>query len=255
MQELLAEHWPAMQAAVESGGGEAVVALIEGQDDPVMRHLIVDIARRGLIFNEWRGKNFDDYITVIDAGIEQLLAEAEALATAARVDVYRGLHALCSNLTADLADCWPDDDAPRSRSHHERGLRAAEDCLRWLDHLPGRAGDRATHTRSLGARHPPAGARQHLGRHFRLGTLALACGDDRAGREQVNGDQRGRRLSGDPRQWLSRPDPVDRGRCDRPAAVRGGNRRLPRPGTGRDAAWRGGTGHRSASEGQGEVPA
>ena len=80
MQELLGEHWPAMQAAVESGGGDAVVALIEGQDDPVLRHLLYDVARRGLIFNEWRGKNFDDYITVIDAGIDRLIAEVEAAA-------------------------------------------------------------------------------------------------------------------------------------------------------------------------------
>lgn len=29
MQELLDEHWPAMREAVESGGGDAVVALIE----------------------------------------------------------------------------------------------------------------------------------------------------------------------------------------------------------------------------------
>ncbi|HJM74515.1 MAG TPA: hypothetical protein QGI71_01430 [Dehalococcoidia bacterium] len=144
MQELLEEHWPAMQAAVESGGGEAVVALIEGQADPVTRHTLYDVARRGLIFREWEGKNFDSYITVIDAGIKQLLAEADATAPDARVDVYRGLHALCYNLTADLADCWPDDDEPRSRSHHERGLRAADDCLRWLEHLPGPADEPRT---------------------------------------------------------------------------------------------------------------
>ena len=144
MQELLDQHWPAMQATVESGGGDAVVALIEGQDDPVMRHLLFDVARRGLIFNEWRGKNFDDYITVIDAGIDRLIAEVEAAAADARIDVYRGLHALCYNLTADLADCWPDDDAARSRSHHQRGLRAAEDCLKWLDHLPGPADEPRT---------------------------------------------------------------------------------------------------------------
>lgn len=137
MQELLDEHWPAIRDAVQSGGGEAVVALIEGQDDPVMHHLLYDVARRGLIFNDWRGKNFDDYITVIDAGIQRLLAEAKAATAEGLVDVYRGLHALCYNLTADLADCWPDDDAPRSPDHHRRGLRAAEDCLRWLEHLPG----------------------------------------------------------------------------------------------------------------------
>lgn len=140
MQELLDEHWPAMREAVESGGGDAVVALIEGQDDTMMRHLLYDVARRGLIFNDWQGKNFDDYITVIDAGIERLLAEAKAATADGLVDVYRGLHAMGYNLTADLADCWPNDDAPRSRSHHERGLRAAEDCLSWLEHLPG-AGD------------------------------------------------------------------------------------------------------------------
>lgn len=141
VQEFLDEHWPAMRRAVESGGGGAVVEMIEALDDPVMRHLLYSTARQGLVFREWEGKNFDAYIAVCDAGIARLLAEVAGATEEARIDLYRGAHALGYNLTADLADCWPGDDTPRTRAHHERGLRAAEQCLSWLQHLPSPAFD------------------------------------------------------------------------------------------------------------------
>lgn len=141
MQEFFDEHWSTMRRAVENGGGAAVVEMIEAFDDPVMRHLLYSTARQGLVFREWEGKSFDAYITVCDAGIARLLAEVEGATEQARVNLYRGAHALGYNLTADLADCWPGDDAPRTRAHHERGLRAADQCLSWLQHLPSPAFD------------------------------------------------------------------------------------------------------------------
>jgi hypothetical protein len=150
VQQFLDEHWPAMRRAAENGGGAAVVEMIEAFDDPVMRHLLYSTARQGLVFREWEGKNFDAYITVCDAGISRILAEAQGATGQARVDLYRGAHALGYNLTADLADCWPGDDAPRSRAHHQRGLRAAEEGLEWLQHLPSPAFD--PHSRDHWAR-------------------------------------------------------------------------------------------------------
>jgi len=49
-----------------------------------------------------------------------------------RVD---GANVISFNLAADLADCWPGDEMPREQRHFERGLQAAEDCLKWREML------------------------------------------------------------------------------------------------------------------------
>lgn len=134
MEEFFDEQWPAMREAVESGGGAAVVVMIEAFDDTMMRHLLYSTARQGLVFRDWEGKHFDAYIAVCDAGLASLISEAESTSDErAYEDLMRGAHALGYNLTADLADCWPGDEMPRSRAHHERGLKAAEDCMRWAE--------------------------------------------------------------------------------------------------------------------------
>ena len=125
-------HWPAMKAAVESGGGKAVVELIEGFEDDLERRVLYIFARQGLAMGDWEGKSLDPYVEVCDAGVAEMLRQAESApdeeVTLKRVN---GAHVVSFNLAADLADCWPGDGAVRSRSHFERGLQAAEDCLRW----------------------------------------------------------------------------------------------------------------------------
>ena len=37
---------------------------------------------------------------------------------------------LMFNLSAELAECWPDDERAREQRHFEIGLRLAEDCIR-----------------------------------------------------------------------------------------------------------------------------
>lgn len=130
-QEFFQGHWGAMKAAVESGGAAAAIEFINGFEDLEQRVLYI-FARQGLVMGEWEGKNFDPYIGVCDAGVEEMVRQAEAAGDdETRRKRLNAAHILSYNLAADLADCWPGDDEPRTRAHFERGLRAAEDCLEW----------------------------------------------------------------------------------------------------------------------------
>lgn len=82
----------------------------------------------------------DVYVAFAEAGIAACLRQAQAAADEEtrqrRID---SANVISYNLTADLADCW-DDSLVRERRHFERGLVAAQDCIRWrleLDKGPG----------------------------------------------------------------------------------------------------------------------
>jgi hypothetical protein len=131
-KEFFEAHWPAMREAVEKGGGGAVVDYVKGIEDDLERRVLFVFARMGLVMGDWEGKNFDDYITVCDAGINELLAQARSTGDEEiRQQRINGAHIISYNLAADLADCWPGDEEPRTKEHFERGLKAAEDCLGW----------------------------------------------------------------------------------------------------------------------------
>jgi len=50
-----------------------------------------------------------------------------------RMHCLHGAHIVSYNLAAELADCWPGDDLPRTEAHHRRGVKAADDCLSWSE--------------------------------------------------------------------------------------------------------------------------
>ena len=82
----------------------------------------------------------DVYIAFADGGIAECLRQAQAAGDEEtrqrRID---SANVISYNLTADLADCW-DDSLVREPRHFERGLKAAQDCIRWrleLDKGPG----------------------------------------------------------------------------------------------------------------------
>jgi hypothetical protein len=133
-QEFFKAQWPAMKEAVENTGATGVVKLIEGFDSDLERRVLYVHARGGLVMGDWEGKSFDPYFEVCDAGIAELLAQAAA---ADDDETHKArehaAHVISFNLAADLADCWPGDDAPRTPAHFERGLKAADDCLGWCD--------------------------------------------------------------------------------------------------------------------------
>ena len=61
------------------------------------------------------------------------LSRAEpALFVVQRTD-DQAAHIVSFNLAAELADCWPGDDLPRTNAHHARGTQAAVDCLLWSE--------------------------------------------------------------------------------------------------------------------------
>ncbi len=130
------EHWPALKAAAESGGGPAVVAYVAGRGDGLERRVLHLFLRQGLVKGDWAGKNLDAAIDVARAGIDEMLAAA---ADADEAERRKGLtnlaNVLSYNLAADLADCWPGDQATRGPSHFAAGLRAADDCVRWREEL------------------------------------------------------------------------------------------------------------------------
>ncbi len=133
-RDFFAKNWPELKAALERDGAPAAVSFIDSFDSDLERRVLFVHARAGLVMDDWEGKSFDAYIEVCDAGTRELLRQAEAAddpnTAAAR---QRGAHIISYNLAADLADCWPGDDKPRSRAHFERGLQAAADCLRWCE--------------------------------------------------------------------------------------------------------------------------
>ena len=128
-------HWDGMRTAMETGGPTTVVEFIDGFDGEERRKLYA-FAQRAFYDRDWQGKNFDAYVEIVNAGIAEGLRQAEAAddpEEAAKLTDYSNV--LSYNLSADLAECWPGDDAPRERRHFEAGLKAAEDCIRWREEL------------------------------------------------------------------------------------------------------------------------
>jgi len=135
------EHWPEMATAAEADGCAGIVEYIDGFDDDLERRVLYMFARQGLGSKDWPGRSLDLLIEVADAGMAELIRQAEAAPDKEtrnkRVD---GANVISFNLAADLADCWPGDDTPHEQRHFERGLKAAEDCLKWREMLGKPAG-------------------------------------------------------------------------------------------------------------------
>jgi len=129
-------HWPNMKTAAEEEGAAGVVRFIEGFVDSRERRTLYFFARQGLAQRDWRNKSFDAYIDVCRSGIREFLEEANAAGSEEiRKTRVNGANIISYNLAADLADCWPGDQAPRTRTHFEAGLEASTNCIRWREEL------------------------------------------------------------------------------------------------------------------------
>jgi len=125
-------HWPAMKQAVELDGSQGAVDFILSFDDDMQRSVLFVFAHFGLVNEDWQGKSFDAYTEVCDAGIAELLRQADAAGDdETRNNRINVANVISYNLAADLAPCWPGDDALRERHHFERGLKASQDCIHW----------------------------------------------------------------------------------------------------------------------------
>ena len=159
-------RWEELRAAMERGGAAEVIRYIEAIEDPETRRTVYAVAQKGFGNRKWDGRNFDALVEVVTAGIGETLQQALQAGdgeTAWKLTDFA--NRLSYNLSADLAECWPGDEAPRERHHIEAGLRAAEDCVRWRREL-GKPPDRRAmaywavgmHQMSLGNLYEAVGA-------------------------------------------------------------------------------------------------
>lgn len=138
-------HRNKLRAALEEGGADKVVAFIQGTADPELRRKLYTLARQVLPERSDAKRGFDDVIGIARAGIAEGLRQAEL--ARARSDANEARECIdfanrvSYNLAADLAECWPGDEARRERRHLEAGLRAAYDCIVWRQEL-GKPPDR-----------------------------------------------------------------------------------------------------------------
>ena len=129
-------HWPEMLRLMQSQGADAVVAYVQGFDDPTTRRQLFARAQQGFGGGPWEGRDLDAITTVVEAGIAEGIAQAAAATDEAqRAELTDYANVLSYNLSAALADCWPDDDLPRESRHLAAGLRAADQCLAWRTEL------------------------------------------------------------------------------------------------------------------------
>lgn len=124
-------EWGSIREAAARGGAREVARGVV-ERDPEERRQLWRLALRRLDDRESPLRSFETIIDVAQAGIDDAMTlsnqarDSESAATWADA-----ANVLSYNLSAALADCWPDDPAPRERHHFEIGLRAAEDCIRW----------------------------------------------------------------------------------------------------------------------------
>jgi hypothetical protein len=138
-KEFFEKNWQGLKAAVEKGGGKQAVDFIEGFEG-LEKRVMYSFARMGLVMGDWQNKNFNDYIFIVDRGISFLENEAKKAPVEEKEQWLNRMHAMNYNLTADLADCWPGDDQPRTKEHFARGLKAAEECIRLQENLGQKPG-------------------------------------------------------------------------------------------------------------------
>jgi hypothetical protein len=109
-----------------------VVEFIHGFGDAESRRKLYKLAQRTFSVPTFEGRCLDALILVTRAGIEEGLRQSAAATSRDTADELKNFsNVLSYNLSADLAECWPEDSLPREKRHFEAGLAAANDCLRW----------------------------------------------------------------------------------------------------------------------------
>lgn len=128
-------HGTEIETLLRERGSDGVIGFIRGFEDRKQRLALWSLAQRR-IGNDMLDCDLDDFVDVVEAGIDEALGASEA---APDEDERRKLldfaNVLSYNLSSGLADCWPSDSRPRERRHLETGLEAAELCLRWREEL------------------------------------------------------------------------------------------------------------------------
>ncbi len=164
-KEFPENHWEELKRLMEEGGPRAVIDFVAGFDDELERRKLYSFCNQAFSMRDWKGKNLDGLVTVVEEGVAEGLRQAAAAAdaeTRAKRTDYANM--MSYNLSANLAECWPGDEEPRERRHFSKGLELAKKCITWREELKKGAG-------------PFAMA------HWACGMHALSLGDAAAARE------------------------------------------------------------------------
>jgi len=131
----LEENWEEMRKRMETDGPRSTAEFIQTFADSDRKKLYF-FAQRAFGGRSWDGKSLDKTAEIVELGIVELVRQSEAETDPTRsTELLDYANILSFNLSADLADCWPGDDAERNRGHFERGLAAASNCLQWRKQL------------------------------------------------------------------------------------------------------------------------
>ncbi len=129
-------HVDELRELFRQQGAEAVIAFILAHPDRSQRRQLFSLAHQVIGCAEGHGGNLDDYIVLMHAAFAEFLKQAteekDPAEAAKRKD---GANMLSYNFASTLAECWPEDPAPRLGHHFRAGLRAAERCLAWRREL------------------------------------------------------------------------------------------------------------------------
>ncbi|MCK4593340.1 hypothetical protein KAU45_02475 [bacterium] len=135
-KEFPENHWDEMRRLMEEKGAKAVIGFIGDFSDDLQRRKLYALSNQAFSMRDWKGKNFDDLVRVVEKGIAEGLRQADAAddpeITAKRTDYA---NALSYNLSANLAECWPGDEDPREKRHFSKGLELAKRCVAWREEL------------------------------------------------------------------------------------------------------------------------
>jgi hypothetical protein len=146
-------HAAELKRRFTEGGADGVLSYIDSFDSAERLKLFYS-AHQGLFDRDHPMADIDGYIAVVDAGIAEALRRSEAAPTAEEsAGLLNTANVMSFNMAANLADCWPGDETVREPRHFERGLRAAEDCVRWRTELKKAAGPFALAWWAAGAHH------------------------------------------------------------------------------------------------------
>lgn len=129
-KELLEQDWPEMKRLMETEGPDAVLLFPDGLAIHDQMDLEAMAAKR-FYAEEWQGKSLDRYAEYAGRMITKYLHLAEGEEDTERAERYTQFaNAQSYNLSANLAECWPEEAGQvKERRHFEWGLKLALRCI------------------------------------------------------------------------------------------------------------------------------
>lgn len=125
-------HAAELARLAREDGSQGIIDFVRGFPDGRQRLQLWSLAMRAF----GPEADLEDLIDVAEAGIDEALTQREdETDDERRRQLTDQANVMAYNLSADLADCWPEDARPREMRHLETGLEAAQLCLTWRDEL------------------------------------------------------------------------------------------------------------------------